>query len=175
MKSLIKASLTCALAFACIVCKKNDTLLDSETSRSVSIRVKFAGPEFVVKPRDPEQLRAAQEIMEPLLFRELHIDLAFKKSKQPLCVLDSSVESHDAMFCKKDFAPEDLRHMTGRQMENLLGMNLKPFRQDGVCMWQVCNGRSGEALRLFQIVVQFKFKGGGEIAFLAINTGQPTQ
>ena len=173
MNSLTKAFLMGALAFACIVCRKNDTLLNNGIPGPVSVRVKFAGPEFVIKPQDPEELRAAKEIMEPLMFRELHIDLAFKSPKGALCVQDNSVESRDTIFCKQDFVAEELRHMSWQQMESLFGLSLTALRRDGVSKWQVCNGRSGEALRLFQIVGQFK--RGGEITFLAINTGQPMQ
>jgi hypothetical protein len=107
------------------------------------------------------------------MYRELQIDNAFKNPEGRLCVRDSSVKSRDAKFYKQDFVPEKLCHMTWQQMENLFGLSLTALRQDGVSMWQVCNGRRGAALRLFQIIVQFK--PGGEITFLAINTGQPTQ
>ena len=63
--------------------------------------------------------------------------------------------------------------MTWQQMENLFGLNPTGERQDGVSMWHACNRRPGEALRLFQIVGQFN--RGGEITFLAINTGSPTK
>jgi len=165
--STLRFFLVCALALGCAACKK-DEKDDVNTSREISIQMRFSEPEIDVKPMD--RLTGLRQTMERVFYRDVHLDTLFRNRygfRQG--VEDSRIEG--ALFPKQDFALGDLRKATAAQMEALFGGNLIPFNQNDMGMWQAWNGRTGKACRIFQILVQYDSKG--EVIFLAINTGQP--
>src|SRR4051812_6941594 len=105
--------LVCAIALGCTACKKDEVTVDMNTSKQISIQMRFSGPELVVKPIDPSQLTEARRRMERLLLQEVHLDVALR-NQYGQSIGDSSLQG--AFFPKRDFAPDDLRKATWQQM-----------------------------------------------------------